>query len=110
MGGTPRSIPPALLFADGDFEVVDSSGRMPLPPVSLLEALAQAALEKALWWEGHILEVLRGLPPDAAVGTEPKSQYALSRSLTARERAGRRADRGRAPGEREHGRELPAPL
>ncbi|MEU4031138.1 Mu transposase C-terminal domain-containing protein [Streptomyces anulatus] len=87
MGSTPRSIPPALLFADGDFEVVDSSGRMPLPPVSLLEALPQAALEKALWWEGHILEVLRGLPPDAAAGTEPKPQYALSRSLTARERA-----------------------
>lgn len=87
MGGTPRAIPPALLFADGDFAVVDSSGRMPLPPVSLLEALPQAALEKALWWEGHVLEVLRGLPPDAAVGTEPKPQYAPSRSLTARERA-----------------------
>jgi hypothetical protein len=31
--------------------------------------------------------VLRGLPPKAAAGTEPKPQYALSRSLTARERA-----------------------
>ncbi|MFH9728718.1 Mu transposase C-terminal domain-containing protein, partial [Streptomyces sp. NPDC017254] len=87
MGGTLRAVPPALLFADGDFEVVDSSGRMPLPPVSLLEALPRAALEKALWWEGHILEVLHGLPPDAEAGTEPKPQYAPSRSLTARERS-----------------------
>ncbi|MFI1483439.1 Mu transposase C-terminal domain-containing protein [Streptomyces sp. NPDC020747] len=87
MGGTPRAVPPALLFADDDFEVVDSSGRMPLPPMSLLETLPQAALEKALWWEGHIMEVLHGLPPDATAGTEPNPQYALSRSLTARERA-----------------------
>ncbi|MCF3175617.1 DDE-type integrase/transposase/recombinase [Streptomyces sioyaensis] len=87
MSRTPRVVPPALLFADGDFEVVDSSGRMPLPPVSLLETLPQAVLEKALWWEGHILEILHGLPPDAGADTEPKPQYAPSRSLTARERA-----------------------
>ncbi|MFJ4519146.1 hypothetical protein [Streptomyces sp. NPDC088816] len=87
MDGTPRPVPPAMLFADDDFEVVDSSGRMPLPPVSLVETLPQATLEKALWWEGHILEVLRGLPPDAEAGTEPKPQYGPSRSLTARERA-----------------------
>lgn len=87
MGDTPRAVPPALLFADDDFEVVDSSGRKPLPPVSLLETLPQATLEKALWWEGHILEVLNGLPPDAAAGMEPKPQYAPSRSLTSRERA-----------------------
>jgi hypothetical protein len=87
MGGTPRAVPPTLLFSDDDFDVVDSSGRMPLPPVSLLETLPQAALEKALWWEGQILEVLNGLPPDAPAGTEPKPQYAPSRSLTARERA-----------------------
>ena len=65
-------------------------GRMPLPPVSLLETLPQAALEKALWREGHVLEILHGLPPDAATGTEPKPQYAPSRSLTARERASAR--------------------
>ncbi|MFF7889386.1 Mu transposase C-terminal domain-containing protein [Streptomyces sp. NPDC020794] len=87
MGGTPRAVPPAVLFVDDDFEVVDNSGRMPLPPISLLETLPEAALEKALWWEGHILEVLHGLPPDADAGSEPKPQYALSRSLTARERA-----------------------
>ncbi|MGW2059041.1 hypothetical protein ACWCOZ_34935 [Streptomyces sp. NPDC001840] len=54
-----------MLFADDDFEVVVSAGRMPLPPVSPLETLPQAPLEKVLSWEGHILEVLRGLPPRA---------------------------------------------
>lgn len=87
LGGEPRMVPPTVLFADGDFEIVDSTGRMPLPPVPLLETLPRSVLEKALWWEGHVLEVLGGLPPDAPQGTQPKPQYALTRSLTARERA-----------------------
>ncbi|MFE4639575.1 Mu transposase C-terminal domain-containing protein [Streptomyces sp. NPDC056730] len=60
---------------------------MPLPSASLPETLPSAVLEKALWWEAHVLEVLHGLPPDAAPGTEPKPEYALALSLTARERA-----------------------
>lgn len=87
IGGEPRSVPPALLFADEDFEVVGSPGRLPLPPVSLLETLPQPVLERALWWEGHILEVLHGLPPDASEDAVPKLEYGLQRSLTARERA-----------------------
>ncbi|WP_431981878.1 hypothetical protein [Streptomyces qinglanensis] len=72
-----------MLFANDDFEVVDSSGRMPLPPVSLLEALPQAASERALWWEGHILEVLRGLPPEADAGAEPKPQTEIADAVAA---------------------------
>lgn len=87
MDGKPRAVPPALLFADAGFALIDSSGRMPLPPVSLLETLPQPALEKALWWEGHILEVLHGLPPDAPQGTEGRAEYSPIHSLTARERA-----------------------
>ncbi|MFI5746928.1 transposase family protein [Streptomyces sp. NPDC051644] len=87
MCGESRVVPPALLFADDGFVVVDSSGRMPLPPVSLLETLPQPVLEKALWWEGHILEVLHGLPPDAPQDTEAKPEYSPTRSLTAREGA-----------------------
>jgi hypothetical protein len=87
LGREPREVPPAVLFADDDFEIVDSAGRMPLPPVSLLETLPQPVLEKALWWEGHILEVLHGLPPDAPQGTEPKPEYLPPRSITTRERA-----------------------
>jgi putative transposase len=87
IGGEPRAVPPALLFADDDFTVVDSSGRMPLPPLSLLETLPQPVLEKALWWEGHILEVLHGLPPDAPRNADPKPEYGPTRSLTSREKA-----------------------
>ncbi|MYW98703.1 MULTISPECIES: Mu transposase C-terminal domain-containing protein [unclassified Streptomyces] len=85
--GEPRLVPPAVLFADGDFEIVDISGRMPLPPLSLLETLPQPVLEKALWWEGHILEILHGQAPNAPQGTEVRPEYAPTRSLTARERA-----------------------
>jgi putative transposase len=87
IGGQPRSVPPALLFADGDFEVVDSAGRLPLPAVSLLETLPQPVLEKALWWENHILEVLHGLRPDAPGDAEPQPEYAPTQSLTSREKA-----------------------
>ncbi|WP_443051423.1 Mu transposase C-terminal domain-containing protein [Streptomyces sp. JV184] len=60
---------------------------MPLPAASLLETLPEQARQKALWWEGHILEVLHGLAPGAVPGTEPRPEYGPSRSLTARERA-----------------------
>lgn len=92
-GGEPRLVPPTMLFADADadfdadFEIVDTSGRMPLPSVSLLETLPQPVLEKALWWEGHVLEVLHGRTPEAPRGTESRPEYAPTRSLTARERA-----------------------
>ncbi|WP_030061848.1 MULTISPECIES: Mu transposase C-terminal domain-containing protein [Streptomyces] len=86
LGGEPRSVPPAVLFADGDFELVDTVGRMPLPPTSMLETLPRPVLEKALWWEEHILEVLHGLPPNAAPGTQPRPEYAAGRSLTSREK------------------------
>ncbi|MFG1880274.1 integrase [Sphaerisporangium sp. NPDC049003] len=87
LGGQPRVVPPALLFADDDFEIVDSAGRLPLPAVSLLETLPPPVLEKALWWESHILEVLHGLPPDAPGDAEPRPEYAPTRSLTSREKA-----------------------
>lgn len=74
LGGDPRLVPPAVLFADADFEIVETSGRMPLPSVSLLETLPQPVLEKALWWEGHILEVLHGRAPEAPPGTEPRPE------------------------------------
>lgn len=82
-----RVVPLLELFAADDFEVVGTPMRMPLPPASLLETFPETVMEKALWWEGHILEVLHGLPPGAEPGTTPRPEYATDRSLTARQRA-----------------------
>ncbi len=86
--GPPREVPLAMLLGDENFEVISSPERQPLPPVSLLEALPERAREKALWWEGHILEVLRGVGPAAGEDASPRPEYDPARhSLTARERA-----------------------
>ncbi|MEU2835195.1 TnsA-like heteromeric transposase endonuclease subunit [Streptomyces lavendulae] len=82
-----RVVPLLELFEADDFEVVGTPMRMPLPPASLLETFPAAVMEKALWWEGHILEVMHGLPPGAEPGTVPRPEYGPDRSLTARQRA-----------------------
>jgi putative transposase len=46
-----------------------------LPPHGLLDGLPPTVTARALWWEWHILEVLRGLPPEAAPGTPPRPQF-----------------------------------
>jgi putative transposase len=87
-GDSPREVPLAMLLGDESFEVVGSPVRRPLPPVSLLEALPEHAREKALWWEGHILEVLHGVDPAVDQEARPRPEYDPARhSLTARERA-----------------------
>ncbi|MGW4854798.1 Mu transposase C-terminal domain-containing protein [Streptomyces sp. NPDC004288] len=87
-GDRPYRVVPLLeLFETEDFKVVDTPMRMALPSASLLETFPEAAVEKALWWEGHVLEVLHGLPPGAEPGTEPLPEYRPDRSLTARQRS-----------------------
>ncbi|MFE5591172.1 hypothetical protein [Streptomyces sp. NPDC056549] len=87
---SPRDVPLAVLLGDENFEVLDSAVRLPPLPVSLLEALPEHAREKALWWEGHILEVLHGVDPNADEDAGPRPEYDPARhSLTARERAKR---------------------
>lgn len=81
-------VPLEELLGDPDLAVLASPVRMPVPPLSLLEAMPRHAVEKALWWEGHILEVLHGRGPEAAEDARPRPEYDPSRhSLTARERA-----------------------
>lgn len=76
----------AGLMAREDFEHPGSPAA--LPPVSSLDGLPEDAVREALWWERHIVEVLRGLPPDAEPGTEPKPEYDPRLvSLTRREQA-----------------------
>ncbi|MFF3129491.1 Mu transposase C-terminal domain-containing protein [Streptomyces sp. NPDC057908] len=75
------------LTGEADFAVIDIPVRMPLPASSRLETFPAKAVEKALWWEGHILEVLHGRPPEAGPDTTLRPEYGPDRSLTARQRA-----------------------
>ena len=87
-GGTPTEVTLAELTADPDFERADVRDHGPVPPVSPLEGLPEAAAAEALWWERHIVEVLRGLPPDAQPGAVPRPEYDPELvSLTRREQA-----------------------
>src|SRR6266851_3630069 len=40
-----------------------------------LAGLPPEAVERARWWEGHIIEVVNGTPPDAPAGTPPRPAY-----------------------------------
>jgi putative transposase len=77
----------AELLVGPDFEVVAStSGRVPLPARGVLEGLSPEAVEKACWWERHVVEVLHGVPPDAGRGAVPRPEYDPDRtSLRQRE-------------------------
>jgi hypothetical protein len=87
-GGTLTEVTLAELVNASDFERVGMPPPSPLPSASPLDGLPEAAVTEALWWERHIVEVLRGIPPDAPPGTVPKPQYDPGLvSLTRRERA-----------------------
>jgi len=78
----------AELLAAGDVEVIDGPPRRPVPPVSPLADLPEETARRALWWERHIVEVIRGVPPDAPPGTSPKPGYDPAvHSLARREQA-----------------------
>lgn len=77
---------PTLMTSPG-FEVLGSAAVRRLPP-GLLDGLAPAEAERALWWHRHMSEVLTGLPPDAATGAVPRPEYdPTSRTLSEREEA-----------------------
>jgi hypothetical protein len=85
--GAPAEVTLAELVAGG-FERSGGPLPGPLPSVSPLSGLPDGAVAKALWWERHIIEVLRGLPPDARPGTGPRPEYDPELvSLTRREQA-----------------------
>ncbi|MEV5451757.1 Mu transposase C-terminal domain-containing protein [Streptomyces sp. NPDC052535] len=59
-----------------------------VPPTARIAEFPKKAAEQARWWEGHILEVLHGLPPDAPHGTVPRPEFdPRRRCLAERERA-----------------------
>jgi hypothetical protein len=78
----------AELAAADDFEVVSAPSRPPVPSSTPLDGLPEAVAAEALWWERHIVEVLRGVPPQAPPGTRPKPEYdPVQVPLTRREQA-----------------------
>jgi hypothetical protein len=74
-GGTLTEVTLAELMNAGDFERVGVPQPGPLPPASPLDGMPEEAVAEALWRERHIVEVLRGIPPDAPPGTAPKPEY-----------------------------------
>ena len=95
---------PLIRFADDDGAVEEAavaelvgSGRMRLQPrgpgghpaaQTGLAGLPPEAVERARWWEAHIIEVVDGTPPDAPAGTPPRPAYDVERtSLAEREQA-----------------------
>jgi putative transposase len=74
------------LLADPGFELLTGHGR-PLS-AALAGRLPDEVRASAQWWEGHIVEVLTGLPPDAPAGCVPHPDYdPARRSLRQRELA-----------------------
>lgn len=72
----------------GDVEVVTGSSRFAVPSSTPLDGLPEEVAAEALWWERHIVEVLRGVPPHAPAGTRPKPEYdPAAVALTRREQA-----------------------
>ena len=76
------------LLADRDFAVLDARCRPGMPQVSVLDGLPAESVDKARWWERHIVEVLTGLPPGAGDGTVARPKYDPGTvTLTRREQA-----------------------
>jgi hypothetical protein len=75
-------------LAAEDFIVLDARPRPGMPVVSVLDGLPEGVVREARWWQLHIVEVLRGVPPDAGDGTVPRPEYDPAVwSLTRREQA-----------------------
>lgn len=75
------------LLADPALELVSGS-RPSLCSEEALAGLPETAVERARWWERHIVEILTGRPPGSAPGTRPRPEFDPTRqSLRQRELA-----------------------
>jgi transposase InsO family protein len=84
--GSDTVIALAHLQAAVDFAVLSGGSAVRLPALGLLDAVAQPVLERARWWERHIVEVEMGLPPDAEGAPRPAYDPAVH-TLAQREEA-----------------------
>ena len=74
-GNIARLMLAEVMTAD-DFEVLDRPRPVPVPRG--MAGVASEQVDRALWWEGHLLEVLRGIVPGAPAGSGPRSGYDAS--------------------------------
>jgi putative transposase len=77
----------ATVCARGIFDAADGPDR-PVLAAGLLAGTAPEAVDRARWWEGHILEVLTGRGADAEPNSAPRRDYDPGvRTLAQREAA-----------------------
>jgi hypothetical protein len=104
---------PLIRFTDDDGAVEEAavadlvgSGRMRLQPrgpgghpaaQTGLAGLPPEAVERARWWEAHIIEVVDGTPPDAPAGTPPRPAYDVERTSLAEREQAKAAELSAAP-------------
>src|SRR5216684_1165991 len=102
-----------IRFADDDGTVEEApvaelagSGRLRLQPRGTgghrdarvgLAGLPPEAVERARWWEAHIIEVVDGTPPDAPAGTPPRPAYDVEHTSLAEREQAKAAELSAAP-------------
>jgi hypothetical protein len=74
----------AELAGSGRLRHPRAAGGRPGPQIGLA-GLPPEMVERARWWEDHIIEVVDGTRPDAPAGTPPRPEYDVERT-TLRER------------------------
>jgi putative transposase len=78
----------AHLLASEGFEIIGGAGLRPPLSAAALGGVPEGAVEDALRWERHIVEVLTGAVPDAPPGTAARPGYdPAAYSLAQREQA-----------------------
>jgi putative transposase len=89
-GGQSVVLAAHLMSAPG-FSVIDGEPLPEMTPFGLLEGLPAEVLDAAREWERHVVEVVTGLPQDAAPGTVGRPEYDPALQ-TVRERDQAKAD------------------
>ena len=74
----------AELAGSGRLQLQRQAGGRPGPQIGLA-GLPPELVERARWWEAHIIEVVDGTRPDVPAGTPPRPEYDAGRT-TLRER------------------------
>jgi len=73
--GTKSVASLAELFSAPGMAVLSAPRKASLPPQGLLQGVPASLVERARWWEQHILEVLTGVPPDVGPGVAAKPGF-----------------------------------